>query len=136
MFGKVSGQISADPLISNEQFTIGGADSVRGYLEAEDLGDVGILGSIELRTPHLHSAWKDRFPELYVFGFADGGNVKVKQPLPGQVQGYTLASRGLGFKLSGRAGLHFSFDYARTRRPATYTAEGANRVEFLLGQDF
>lgn len=40
-----SGQYAVDPIISNEQFSIAGADGVRGYREAEQLGDVGVKTS-------------------------------------------------------------------------------------------
>ncbi len=43
---KLSGQLTGQPLISNEQFAIGGADTVRGYAEAFVLGDSGVAGSI------------------------------------------------------------------------------------------
>src|SRR4029077_11431886 len=36
-FGKVQGQIGNDPLLSSEQMSAGGANNVRGYLEAERL---------------------------------------------------------------------------------------------------
>ena len=44
-------QLSADPLISTEQFSLGGANSVRGYLQDALLTDNGFLVSAELRLP-------------------------------------------------------------------------------------
>jgi hemolysin activation/secretion protein len=46
---KVEGQWVDEPLVSNEQLTMGGAESVRGYREAELAGDRGGRGSVELR---------------------------------------------------------------------------------------
>ncbi len=46
-------QVSADPLLSLEQFSIGGLDTVRGYRENELVRDNGMIGSIELRIPLL-----------------------------------------------------------------------------------
>src|SRR5262249_48792438 len=49
----MSGQYAVDSIISNEQFSIAGARGVRGYLEAEVLGDTGIKTSLELVFPSL-----------------------------------------------------------------------------------
>ena len=38
---RLDGQISTEPLISNEQFGIGGVNSVKGYHEGEAFGDEG-----------------------------------------------------------------------------------------------
>jgi len=136
LFGRVNGQLSADPLISNEQFSLGGADTVRGYLEAEALGDQGLMGTLELRTPHLHSAWKGSIPDFYALVFTDLGSLKDKQALPGQTSSYSLSSRGLGLRLNARLGLHLAMDYARVERTVVYTHDGNTRVEFRVAQDF
>ncbi|MGF1590672.1 MAG: ShlB/FhaC/HecB family hemolysin secretion/activation protein [Pleurocapsa sp.] len=44
-------QLSADPLISTEQFSLGGATTVRGYRQDALLTDNGFLASAELRLP-------------------------------------------------------------------------------------
>ena len=43
---RISGQWSEYPLVNNEQFALGGLDTVRGYLEAETLGDSGVAGTL------------------------------------------------------------------------------------------
>jgi len=51
---RADGQWTSEPLISNEQFGIGGINSVRGYQEGEEFGDTGWHGSLEQQTPsHL-----------------------------------------------------------------------------------
>jgi hemolysin activation/secretion protein len=45
------GQWANEPLISNEQFGIGGVGNVRGYLEGEVFGDTGWRANVELKTP-------------------------------------------------------------------------------------
>jgi len=47
-------QLSADPLISTEQFSLGGATSVRGYRQDALLTDNGFLAAAELRLPIAH----------------------------------------------------------------------------------
>lgn len=115
LFGRVKGQLANSPLISSEQFSLGGLDTVRGYLESETLGDDGIAGSVEVRSPDF-GAWiqkqmKDetgqgsaRFTvinEWRAFGFVDAGTVRVQQPLAEQQGRYDLWSFGVGtrFKL-------------------------------------
>jgi len=51
----LAGQYTEDLLISNEGYTIGGVDSVRGYRESEQLGDRGWVARAELKTPELLS---------------------------------------------------------------------------------
>src|SRR5262249_33880787 len=47
---RAAGQLALDPLVVYEQLSIAGADGVRGYLEAEELGDSGIKGTVQLQT--------------------------------------------------------------------------------------
>jgi hemolysin activation/secretion protein len=47
------GQIANQPLVSLEQFGIGGNASVRGYLEGELYGDNGFYTQIELKSPSV-----------------------------------------------------------------------------------
>jgi hypothetical protein len=53
LYGRVQGQIADGPLVSSEQMSVGGFDTVRGYLESETLGDNGVTGTFEIRTPNL-----------------------------------------------------------------------------------
>lgn len=133
---RLSGQASATPLIPNEQFAMGGAESVRGYREAEALGDYGLVGTLEVRTPDLMPAATGERPALLLLGFYDAGNIKVHQPLPDQAHGYSMASSGLGLRLDGHHGLHLAVDLAHALRAGPYTPDGSTRVEFKLDQDF
>jgi hemolysin activation/secretion protein len=112
MLVKVDGQLSSGPLINNEQYAAGGADTVRGYTEAERLGDNGARGTLEFRTPQLlaHSAAK--IEESYLFVFGDAAKVQTLEPLPGQTSTFTLASAGLGLRFKSH-GFTLSLDGAR-----------------------
>jgi hemolysin activation/secretion protein len=59
-------QYSANPLISGEQFGLGGSASVRGTGERPISGDSGALVSMEVTAPEL-------FPGLRLLGFVDAG---------------------------------------------------------------
>ena len=47
-------QLAANPLISTEQFSLGGATTIRGYRQDALLTDSGFLATIELRLPFAH----------------------------------------------------------------------------------
>lgn len=96
LFGRVDGQIASGPLVSNEQFTAGGADSVRGYYESEQAGDDGLHGSVELRSPQ----WaKNNVNDLHALAFVDAAHLRVREPLPAQTARFDLSSVGLGLRL-------------------------------------
>jgi hemolysin activation/secretion protein len=50
---RAGGQVATGPLIFNEQFSIGGINTVRGYFEGEYVGDTGWNAGAELRTPQI-----------------------------------------------------------------------------------
>ncbi|MBO9998596.1 MAG: ShlB/FhaC/HecB family hemolysin secretion/activation protein [Cyanobacteria bacterium SID2] len=51
LIARIATQLSTDELLPIEQFSIGGIDTVRGYLQNQRVGDSGIVGSLELRFP-------------------------------------------------------------------------------------
>lgn len=46
---RIGGQVAFDSLLSLEQFSIGGLDTVRGYRRNQRVGDSGFLASLEMR---------------------------------------------------------------------------------------
>jgi hemolysin activation/secretion protein len=64
-------QLSNSPLVSLEQLSLGGSESVRGYRENQVLRDNGIFGSAELRWPIIYG--KEHNPVLFVAPFVDIG---------------------------------------------------------------
>ena len=133
---RMAGQYTTEPLIDNEQFAIGGVDSVRGYLEAEDLGDIGIEGSVELRSPHLDSAFGIHPREAYVYLFYDAGVVSLIDPLPSQIARHDLQGWGVGFRVSGFAGFDAGLDWARSLVSTTYESVGDSRIHFHFRYGF
>lgn len=95
LYGLLQGQASATPLLDSEQFSLGGLNTVRGYLESVVLGDSAIAGSLELRSPSL-LGWLGKNYEWRVFGFLDAGAAFVNEPLPEQVSQYNVWSLGVG----------------------------------------
>lgn len=94
-----TGQWSAEPLISNEQFSIGGLDTVRGYFESETLGDYGFAIQAEMRTAPVTWFKGLRVDELRFHSFWDSGFVGIHDPLPEQDDGFLLMSTGVGARV-------------------------------------
>ncbi|WP_245283957.1 ShlB/FhaC/HecB family hemolysin secretion/activation protein [Bradyrhizobium sp. Cp5.3] len=112
LYAKLQGQAADQPLVSSEQFSLGGQDTVRGYLESEVLGDYGVAGTLELRTPNLARYLEQKLPnplgesikynafdDMRFFTFVDGGNARIFQPLPDQQSHFDLASYGVGLRM-------------------------------------
>ena len=55
VLARAGGQAATGALISNEQFALGGVNSVRGYYEGDQYGDCGWTGSVELRSPYFET---------------------------------------------------------------------------------
>jgi len=98
LFGKVQGQISPDPLVYSEQFSGGGLDTARGYLEGTEAGDNAVFGSVELRSPSLLAGHLS-VNEWRVYGFYDVGRLTINDPLPGQTSEWNMASYGAGTRV-------------------------------------
>ena len=89
-------QWTSDQLLSLEQFSIGGIDTVRGYRENQIVRDTGVIGSVELRVPvWLRGTGR---PILQVAGFYDigaGWDVGAATPDPKMIH-----SAGVGLIFS------------------------------------
>ena len=111
-FVKVQGQAADQPLVSSEQYSIGGLDTVRGYAESEVLGDYGFSGTVELRSQNLGQYLEQKLPnptgeaikfnpvnDWRFFIFADGGRTRIFNPLPEQQAQFDLGSYGVGTRI-------------------------------------
>jgi hemolysin activation/secretion protein len=135
-FAKIQGQVSDQPLVNSEQFAGGGLTSVRGYLEAETLGDEGLVGTLELRSPSLLNALGPDANEWRFYVFVDGGYLTLIDPLPEQDSVFALASAGVGTRLRFQNHLNGSLDAAVPIIGQTSTSSGHVRLTFRLWTDF
>lgn len=99
LYGKVQGQVASQPLVNSEQFAGGGLGSARGYLEASELGDNAVFGSLEFRTPSLLGWSKRSDSEWRLHAFIDAGFLTVKEALPDQDTRIEFASYGFGSRI-------------------------------------
>ncbi len=136
LWGSVSGQLADDPLISSEQIAAGGADSVRGYLEAETLGDYGAFLQTELRSPSIAKYIGGPLHSWRFHLFYDGGFVDLNQPLPGVRSNYRLQSAGIGTRLNLWGYLNGVLQDAQTFNHGPDTKAGTNRVLFRVYGEF
>lgn len=135
-FVRLSGQYSDSPLVTNEQFSIGGNTNVRGYFQAEAIGDDGALGQVELRSPSFAGTLGRFVDELRVFVFADGGYVRVRDPLSEQIDSFTLVSIGAGARFQMLRYLRGEVAYGYPLRDGTATDEGDGTVLFSVKAEF
>ncbi|NOT67547.1 MAG: ShlB/FhaC/HecB family hemolysin secretion/activation protein [Methylophilaceae bacterium] len=135
-FANFTGQVANSPLISSEQFAIGGADSVRGYLESNSLGDQGVTAKFELRTPPLAKYLSDKINDLQALVFYDAGYVSIQSPLANQTEQFRLSSVGIGLHLKGWHGLFGALDFAHALHSAGQVRDGDNRLHFRVGYDW
>jgi len=136
LWGQVSGQLTNEPLISSEQISAGGADSVRGYLEAEDLGDYGATLQTELRSPSLAKYIGRPVKSWRFHVFYDAGEVTLSRPLPGYPSTFGLSSVGVGTRVNLWGNLDASVQDAQTLNTGTTTHAGTNRVLFRVSGEF
>jgi len=137
MAERASGQLALDPLVSPEQFTVGGVDSVRGYLEVQAAGDFGAVGSVELRSPSL-LAWAGAAApdEWRFFAFADAGWTGIWQALVDEPPSYGLISAGGGTRARVLGHLSGTLQVGMPFRTVGNTEKGQPRVEFQVVGDF
>lgn len=93
---RLSAQFSDSPLISNEQFSMGGVDTVRGYFETQSLVDDGVTASLELYSPRLNPEKWEFINKLRALVFVDSGKGWIKEALAGNQSQVALASSGIG----------------------------------------
>ena len=96
-------QFTGDALFSAEQFALGGPDTVRGFSQAEVLGDQAYNTTLEVRWSPIEDN-TDLFQTVF---FVDHGGVTRNRPQAGERGSEKLTGAGLGFRVN--------FDQTRIR---------------------
>jgi len=97
---------SDDPLVSLEQFSIGGADSVRAYPGAEYMADKGVFASIEWITPVPFISDKKAFADrtwgevLQFSAFFDYAKGYKNDALSTEIEEQELYGSGVGIRFA------------------------------------
>jgi outer membrane protein assembly factor BamA len=134
---RADGQWASEPLISNEQYGVGGVNSVRGYREGEVFGDTGWHISLEQKTPpYVVGMVYDNKP-LTVRGsvYMDYGEAYLIDP---NGRDGRTPLWGTGFGAVATIGSHwearFLFSWPLLRTPTTQPGEP--RFDFGLTAQF
>ena len=125
---KASGQMASRNLDGSEQMYLGGANAVRAYPQGEGSGDVGLLGTAEVRL------YTD-VPGLVLSTYFDAGHVRLSHD--GSDGSETLKGWGLAASYTRPGDWFARLDYARRIGASKYLSEDAKskgRVWFLLGK--
>jgi hemolysin activation/secretion protein len=115
-----SGQLSQQPLLLLEKFTIGGVDTVRGFPENLLVRDEGAAATIELQFPIPGYRAVPNFRDLALATFVDCGrswdkvNTDPDNPLLSTTDPLYLASAGLGLLWNPLRGLDAQVYWGRS----------------------
>lgn len=130
-------QLSADPLLPLEKFSLGGSNSVRGYRENELVRDNGIFTSLELRIPifrmplsFIAKSHEDGWVQLAPFvDWGWSGNTDSTTPDP-----ETISSAGIGIRWDPGSALHGEIYWAKALREIDYPEYDLQNdgIHFLL----
>jgi hemolysin activation/secretion protein len=149
-FGRVKSQWSDGPLVSSEQFSLGGLDTVRGYFESAALGDNAAAATLEFRSPDigvwLQSNLKDEtgqgqprfttFNEWRLFAFVDAGTTRIYDPLEEQTSRFDMWSYGFGTKFRVFDRFTGMVAVATPMIDQGTTKKNSHSVLFSVGGDF
>jgi len=139
LFLRAGGQAADGALIGNEQFALGGVNSVRGYYEGDEYGDSGWNGTVELRSPFFETraaslsgsvpAW------LRACVFTDAGEGFLLEPSSTDGSFWLW---GAGFGLSANVNNHLEARVcvAWPLVSTPYTERDTVRANFSIGGQF
>jgi hemolysin activation/secretion protein/AraC-like DNA-binding protein len=135
------GQWANVPLISNEQYAMGGLAGVRGYQDGEAYGDTGWRLSIEPQTPDLNIGMfgNDGGEEpcaLRGSVFMDYGQLYLLDPQPGMKWRQEFWGAGLGFTATIGNHLDMRVAVAFPLISDTQTYVGDMHCYFAIGAQF
>ncbi|HEY5759186.1 MAG TPA: ShlB/FhaC/HecB family hemolysin secretion/activation protein [Steroidobacter sp.] len=137
---KAVAQWAPDPLISNEQFSTGGAEGVRGYVESALMGDRGVGGTFEIRSPSMHAWLGGAVQQLLGFVFYDAAHITQTAQVDDDgnlvTRGINLYSAGAGLRFVGFGGMEAALDWAYPLRDWEDVEKGDSRVHFRVRYAF
>jgi hemolysin activation/secretion protein len=132
-YARLAGQYTGDSLNVDEEYSVAGVDGVRGYLEAEVLGDRALKGTLQLQSP----VWQRATRQIGdAFVFCDAGVAQMLQTVPGEPMTMHPRSWGLGVDLLAWKHLSGALTWARPWASADVTHAGETRLLFLVRSSF
>ena len=125
---KLAGQFTGDPLVSSEQFSLGGPNGVRAFINGEGLADSAFVMNAEVR----HTLpFKNKFiTNTQLVGFYDYGKGEVTDPITGTESDFDLGGIGLGLTVGIIGNYQLGVSYAHSTSGAALTDDDDG--QFLL----
>lgn len=136
---RINGQYSPQALYASEQMYLGGVYSVRGYQPSELLGDYGVAGSFEIRTPVpglkklLPAKIKSWSEKIKLAFFYDWGYVNEIEDLYGYPTHF-LSSVGCGTYINVTDAIYVQMGVGIPVGPKNYNDDNA-RLYFSINTD-
>ncbi|MBS2034840.1 ShlB/FhaC/HecB family hemolysin secretion/activation protein [bacterium] len=113
--GRGMAQFAFSPLVTAEQFSLGGPYTVRGYAQGEYLADSAYVFSSEFRFSPLEDD-----PQMLEFlAFVDYGHGNLKQPQAGEFGSRSFLGAGLGLRLNWNRDVQARLDLGFPLSPTT-----------------
>jgi hemolysin activation/secretion protein len=133
LYLRLAGQYSRKSLIIDEDYPVAGIDAVRGYLEAEVLGDRALKATVQLQSP----TWKRGAKQLADgFVYFDAAVADTIEASPGESLRVHPRSWGFGADLFPWKSVGAAVVWARPLVSAGTTQAGDSRILFLLRGSF
>ncbi len=116
ILGRIDIQRATKPLLSMEQFGVGGRYTVRGYRENLLVRDEALITSVESRIPLLQNySWADYLQFCQFFDYGQARNVDAPTATPSDLSSIGLGLRWgttllkLPFELKGEAEIYWGY---------------------------
>ncbi|MFO0690567.1 MAG: POTRA domain-containing protein [Myxococcota bacterium] len=131
------GQVASEPLISTEQFSAGGLQSVRGYLRSEHFGDDGWNGQFEITSPFYRHFARGLLDEaIQGLVFYDAAATHFQNAAEGARTWQTLQSYGAGVRLRFFDRLRAEFFVSHPVDTTKNTPGRSTQFTFQVGAGF
>ncbi len=132
---RIRAQLTDSSLVSNEKFSAGGVNTVRGYYESQVQGDYGGIANLELQTPELgkNVSWMD---SAKLGLFYEAANVRLKNPGREQEDEFTISSYGLSLRMQLMKALKIKVDSGVALKEEDEVSDGSLRTRASLRLDF
>ena len=144
LFLKLEGQYTSDSLIPLEKLSLGGYNCMRGYKTRGYLGDYGVYGTIELRTPILVDSFASIFGDrtektaidrLQFLGFLDYGWLAYNNLSSGDDNEF-IYSAGVGARLAVTKYTQFKCDLAFPLRDTDWAKDDSMEIYISVQMQF
>ena len=140
LYSRANAQAASGALIGNEQFALGGMNSVRGYYEGDQYGDSGWSSSLELRSPYFatHVAGLTQSVATWVRAclFTDFGQRFLMESNAGVNSDLWLWGAGFGLSANMNNYLETRVVVAWPLLDSVNTARGEPHAYFTIGGQF